>query len=104
MAAWRRLSPEGWAGESLRYALTLDDLPSADTRRWVARRKALVVKGVHAGLISAEDACARYDLSPEELRAWQRQFSRYGLPGLRARQRNPVPRARERLAQTSGEE
>jgi hypothetical protein len=69
------------------FALTLDDLPSADTRRWVARRKALVVKGVHAGLISAADACARYCLSDEELRSWQRQFDRYGLPGLRVRER-----------------
>ena len=66
--------------------LTLDDLPPADTCRWVVRRKALVVRGVHAGLISAADACARYCLSDEELRAWQRQFDRFGLPGLRVRE------------------
>jgi Protein of unknown function (DUF1153) len=70
------------------HALTPDDLPPADTRRWVARRKALVVKGVHIGLISADDACARYCLSPEELRTWQHQFDRYGLSGLRARRRS----------------
>lgn len=85
MAAWK-----GSAGEGLRpaRALTLDDLPPADTRRWVVRRKALVVNGVQAGLISAEDACVRYCLSPEELRSWQHQFARYGLPGLCARRRN----------------
>lgn len=79
----------GGNGTGLRYAraLTPDDLPPADTRRWVARRKALVVKGVRAGLISAADACARYCLSDEELRSWQRQFDRYGLAGLRVRER-----------------
>jgi Protein of unknown function (DUF1153) len=79
----------GGKGEALRYtrALTLDDLPPADTCRWVVRRKALVVRGVHAGLISAADACARYCLSDEELRSWQRLFDRYGLPGLRVRER-----------------
>lgn len=100
MAAWK-----GSAGEGLRHAraLTLDDLPPADTRRWVVRRKALVVNGVQAGLISADDACARYCLSPEELREWQRQFARYGLLGLRARRRNAAgtaPRAGERLQRT----
>lgn len=67
--------------------LTLDDLPPADTPRWVVRRKALVVKGVDAGLISASEACARYGLSVEEFRAWQHQFNRFGLPGLRVRER-----------------
>ena len=90
MAAWKGWSGRGLAGEGVRRAdaLTLDDLPPADTSRWVVRRKALVVKGVHAGLISAEDACARYCLSHEELCLWQRQFARYGLPGLCARRRN----------------
>lgn len=104
-AARKGLAGEDLAGEGLSHAraLTLDDLPPADTRRWVARRKALVVKGVHAGLISADDACACYCLSPEELRSWQHQFDRYGLPGLRARRRNvagAAPGARERLLQT----
>ena len=104
MAAWN-----GGEGEGLRYPrpLKLDDLPPADTRRWVVRRKALVVKGVHAGLISAEDACARYCLSHEELCLWQHQFARYGLPGLRARRRNAAgtaPRAHERLLRNAGEE
>lgn len=81
-------TPEGGRGKRSRSprALTLDDLPAPDTPRWVARRKALVVKGVHAGLISAAEARARYRLSDEELRSWQNQFDRHGLPGLRARQ------------------
>ena len=109
MAAWKGWAARGLAGEGVRHAgvLTLDDLPPADTCRWVVRRKALVVKGVHAGLISAEDACVRYCLSHEELRLWQRQFARYGLPGLRARRGNATgtaPRAQERLSRTAGEE
>ena len=102
MAAWKGLAGEDLAGEDFAHvrALTLDDLPPADTRRWVARRKALVLKGVHAGLMSADDACARYGLSPEELRSWQHHFDRYGLPGLRVRRCNgAVPCARERLPQ-----
>ena len=36
--------------------MTLDDLPSENTRRWVARRKAMVVTAVRSGLITLEDA------------------------------------------------
>jgi hypothetical protein len=60
------------------------DLPPANTTRWVIRRKALVVAGVHNGLITLEEACTRYNLSLEEFQSWQRQIERYGLPGLRA--------------------
>lgn len=64
-------------------ALTLDDLPPADTKRWVIRRKALVVAGVRGGLISLEEACERYKLSAEEFHSWQRLIERHGLQGLR---------------------
>ncbi|MDH5749749.1 MAG: DUF1153 domain-containing protein, partial [Rhodospirillales bacterium] len=33
-----------------------DDLPPPDTTRWVIRRKAAVVAGVRAGLITLEEA------------------------------------------------
>jgi hypothetical protein len=39
---------------------------------------------VHAGKITLEEACRRYNLSEEEFRAWQRAFEAHGLPGLRA--------------------
>ena len=42
-------------------------LPSAGTRRWVARRKAAVVAAVRQGVITREEACRRYELSEEEL-------------------------------------
>lgn len=63
--------------------LTLSDLPSPKTRRWVISRKAKVVAAVRGGLISLEDACERYSLSVEEFLTWQRNIERHGLAGLR---------------------
>ena len=59
------------------------ELPSPDTKRWVVRRKAIVVQAVRNGLISLQEACRRYNLSVEEFLAWQRAIERYGVPGLR---------------------
>ena len=42
------------------------DLPPARTRRWVASRKAAVVRGVVYGLISQSDVFERYNISEEE--------------------------------------
>jgi hypothetical protein len=64
--------------------LTLADLPPPTTRRWVIRRKAEVVAAVRGGLLTLEDACARYTLTVEEFLAWQRAIDRHGLAGLRA--------------------
>lgn len=63
--------------------MTLEDLPPPDTERWVIRRKAEVVAGVRAGLISLEDACRRYRLTVEEFLSWQRLIDKHGLSGLR---------------------
>ena len=62
----------------------MGDLPPADTRRWVVRRKAAVVAAVEAGKITLEEALRRYQLTEEEFRAWQRAYDTHGLPGLRA--------------------
>lgn len=64
--------------------LTIADLPPADTKRWVIRRKAEVVAAVRGGLISLDDACKRYTLTVEEFLSWQRSIERHGLAGLRA--------------------
>ncbi len=64
--------------------MTRDDLPPPNTKRWVMRRKAEVVAGVRAGLISLEEACDRYCLSVDEFRSWQRLLDAHGLAGLRA--------------------
>ncbi len=62
----------------------MDDLPPANTVRWVARRKAAVVAAVRSGRITMEEALRRYQLSEEEFLSWQRAFEAYGLAGLRA--------------------
>jgi hypothetical protein len=64
--------------------LTRETLPPQDTKRWVSRRKAEVVAAVEGGLISLDDACARYRLSVEEYLTWQTAIARFGLDGLRA--------------------
>ena len=63
--------------------LTLDSLPPPSTSRWVVRRKAEVVAAVNGGLLSVDEACARYGLSLEEFASWQRAVDRSGMPGLR---------------------
>lgn len=76
----RRATVLGPAGRPM----TLNDLPPPGTKRWVMRRKAEVVAGVRAGLISLEDACNRYTLSEEEFHSWEKLIDDYGVRGLRA--------------------
>jgi transposase-like protein len=59
------------------------DLPPVNTLRWSPQRKALVVEAVHNGAISFADACNRYQVSAEELLAWQHAMETHGLGGLR---------------------
>lgn len=66
------------------HPMNIDDLPPPDTKRWVIRRKAEVVAGVRAGLITIEEACERYTLSVEEFLSWQRLIDNHGVRGLRA--------------------
>src|SRR5947208_8732000 len=70
-------------GESADIHGPLTELPSPDTKRWVVRRKAIVVQAVRNGALSLQEACQRYNLSVEEFLAWQRAIERYGVPGLR---------------------
>ncbi|MEN9755592.1 MAG: hypothetical protein RLZ07_1974 [Pseudomonadota bacterium] len=63
--------------------LTIADLPPTSTRRWVIRRKAEVVAAVRGGLLSLEEACARYTLTIEEFLSWQASIDEHGLAGLR---------------------
>lgn len=59
------------------------DLPAADTRRWVASRKAVVVKAVIYGLITQAEALERYALSEEEFVLWRRAIEEHGEKALR---------------------
>ena len=47
------------------------DLPPPDTKRWVTRRKAVIVNAVRTGVISLEEVCRLYELSVEEFLAWE---------------------------------
>lgn len=64
--------------------MTQADLPDARTRRWVASRKAAVVRGVLYGLISEEIALQKYQLSEDEFREWVRAVSVHGEAALKA--------------------
>ncbi len=63
--------------------LSRADLPPGNTRRWVASRKATVVKAVEFGLISAEEAMETYGLSDEELEAWTGAVRSHGEAALK---------------------
>jgi hypothetical protein len=64
--------------------MTRADLPDPLTRRWVASRKAAVVRALEHGLITQEEAMARYDLSEEELTSWQSAVDQFGERALKA--------------------
>ena len=59
------------------------DLPSPETRRWVASRKAAVVQAVAHGLLSREAALRRYALSDEEFDIWRRAVKEHGVAALK---------------------
>ena len=75
------------------YTDLAEILPSCDTKRWVARRKAAVVIAVREGVISRGKACDWYQLSSEELASWEVAFKEFGTTGLRASYRFPEIRA-----------
>ncbi|WP_300518565.1 DUF1153 domain-containing protein [Aliiroseovarius sp.] len=64
--------------------MTRADLPPQDTRRWVASRKAAVVKGVTHGLITLADALTLYGLSEEEYSEWAGAVENHGEAALKA--------------------
>jgi Protein of unknown function (DUF1153) len=63
--------------------LSRADLPPQDTRRWVASRKAVVVKAVLYGLIPETEALERYALSEEEFHLWRKAVVEHGDKALR---------------------
>ncbi len=63
--------------------MTRADLPAAETRRWVASRKARVVKAVAFGLLPLKEALERYALSEEEFNLWRAAVEKHGEKGLK---------------------
>ncbi|MEM9342632.1 MAG: DUF1153 domain-containing protein [Pseudomonadota bacterium] len=64
--------------------MTRADLPSPKTRRWVASRKAAVVRAVSGGLISRDEALEMYALTDEEFTSWQSAVETHGEAALKA--------------------
>lgn len=64
--------------------LGIGDLPRPNETRWTPRRKAEVVSAVRGGLLTHEQAYARYALTMTELIGWLGAFERSGVAGLRS--------------------
>ncbi|WP_019953646.1 CtrA inhibitor SciP [Yoonia vestfoldensis] len=64
--------------------MTRADLPDRTTSRWVASRKAAVVRAVTYGLISRAEAMETYTLSEEEMTAWESAVAAHGEAALKA--------------------
>jgi hypothetical protein len=64
--------------------ITRADLPTPETRRWVASRKACVVKAVSFGLLSRDEAKSTYGLSEDELCEWENAVREHGEAALKA--------------------
>ena len=59
-------------------SLSLDNLPPVGTLRWVASRKATVVRAVLYGLISQDKALKLYNLSIDEFQSWVQALHDHG--------------------------
>jgi hypothetical protein len=63
--------------------LAMETLPAPDTKRWIPRRKAIVLAALRIGLLRIDEACERYGLSADEILSWQRLVERHGVTALR---------------------
>lgn len=63
--------------------LTRADLPPSNTRRWVASRKAMVVRAVMSGLIGRDTAQTMYALSDDEYTEWEHAVVNHGVSALK---------------------
>ena len=83
--------------------ITSTNLPSPYPTRWVASRKATLVRDVQAGLLTLEEACAHYSIGPDEFSMWEGRLARHGVRGLRARAFRDLTRADSRRLNRSPE-
>ncbi|NSX55384.1 DUF1153 domain-containing protein [Parasulfitobacter algicola] len=63
--------------------MTRADLPPIGTSRWVASRKACVVRAVAHGLLGKKEALSTYDISEEEFDAWCNAIADHGIGALK---------------------
>ena len=59
--------------------------PTSLAIRWTARRKANLIEAILAGVLSREAACARHELSSDELALWEKRYAAHGWKGLRVK-------------------
>ena len=64
--------------------VSLSSLPESNTTRWVTSRKAQLISAINGGLLTVEEASARYRLTLDELAEWRASFERHGSRGLKA--------------------
>jgi hypothetical protein len=64
--------------------MTRADLPKPETRRWVASRKAAVVRAVQSGLLLRVAALEMYSLSDDEFSEWENAVAEHGEAALKA--------------------
>lgn len=87
----------------VKMPITSTNLPSPYPTRWVASRKATLVRDVQAGLLTLEEACAHYSISTDEFSMWEGRLARHGVRGLRARAFRDLTRADSRRLNRSPE-
>jgi two-component system cell cycle response regulator CtrA len=68
--------------EVLRQMNTIPVNLPPDTKRWAARRKAMIINAVHSGAMSLEEVCRYYALSVEEFVTRQRAIEDPRHPGV----------------------
>lgn len=86
-------------------AMTRADLPPRDTRRWVASRKAAVVRAIATRLVTRDWALEHWGLSEDELIGWEQAVARHGEEALKAThlQRYRQPQVDELPSRVSNE-
>lgn len=65
--------------------ITRGSLPPSSTQHWRIRLKAKVVAAVESGMITLDEACAKYRMSIEEYFEWRRRVERSGLASWECR-------------------
>ncbi len=64
--------------------MLMDNLPPANTIRWVKSKKAAIVQAIESGSVTERDVCEFYGICEEELASWVRLYHSHGAAGLRA--------------------
>jgi hypothetical protein len=68
------------ACSNMGLTLTIDDLPSRFNRRWTPPLKAQMLEAIDGGLLSINEAAARYALRVDEIQSWRAKRTSLPLP------------------------